>query len=317
MLRDRRSRLPPPGFVSVRAWLAFVTVLLGATQNAYAGKYDVDLARLTSERNGVVAPRYSDFRSLSSELGTLVAPRPMDPADSLGLAGFAFSADVTVNTLGGARSYWRDATDGRAGKLAPSLQLMGRKGLYPGIELGAGATHLFDSRMWSMGGYVKLALHEGFHHLPIPSIALRGSFARLLGAKDFVLTTAAVAITVSHVFGVGKTVSLTPYVGYETLFIVSRSAVLSTSAPCDPVDGGTDCAGPSVVAASEFAFHDAGVIVRHRPHLGLRMMFSVMRLGFEAMIAPGGRRDGEADGQEVADRSSFQQQYTFSVGLDF
>lgn len=316
MHRDRRSRFPPPGFVRVRAWLAFAAVFLGAAQTARAAKYDVDLARLTSSANGVVQPRYGDFRSLSSELGTLLAPRPMDPADSLGLAGFAFSADVTVNTLGGRRSYWRDATDGSAGKVAPSLQLMGRKGLYPGIELGAGANHLFDSRMWSMGGYVKLALHEGFHHLPIPSIALRGSFARLLGAKDFVLTTAAVAVTVSHVFGVGKTVSLTPYVGYETLFIVSRSAVLSTPATCDPVLGGTECAGPTL-PASEFAFDNAGVIVRHRPHLGLRMMFSVMRLGFEAMMVPGGRREGEVDGQEVADRSSFQQQYTFSVGLDF
>lgn len=306
MHRDRWSRPKPPGLVHASLWLT-VALGLGYARPAHAGKYDVNLGRLTTIENGEIRPRYGDFRSLSSELGTLVAPRPMDPADSLGLAGFAFSADVTLNTLAGNRAYWRDATDGRAGKVAPSLQLMGRKGLYPGIELGAGATHLFDSRMWSMGGYVKLALHEGFHHLPIPSIALRGSFARLLGAKDFALTTAAVAITVSHVFGVGKTVSLTPYVGYESLFIVSRSSVLTSTA-----SGGLG--GASI---SEFAFDHAGAILRHRPHLGLRMMFSVMRLGFEAMIVPGGGRDGEVDGQDISDRSSFQQQYTLSVGLDF
>lgn len=306
MHRDRWSRPKPPGLVHAGLWLT-VALGLGYAEPAHAGKYDVNLGRLTTVENGEIRPRYSDFRSLSSELGTLVAPRPMDPADSLGLAGFAFSADVTLNTLAGNRAYWRDATDGRAGKVAPSLQLMGRKGLYPGIELGAGATHLFDSRMWSMGGYVKLALHEGFHHLPIPSIALRGSFARLLGAKDFALTTAAVAITVSHVFGVGKTVSLTPYLGYESLFIVSRSSVLTT----------TSSGGLGMASISEFAFDQAGAILRHRPHLGLRMMFSVMRLGFEAMIVPGGGRDGEVDGQDIPDRSSFQQQYTLSVGLDF
>src|SRR5690606_28383537 len=77
MHRDRRSRFPPPGFVRVRAWLAFAAVFLGAAQTARAAKYDVDLARLTSSANGVVQPRYGDFRSLSSELGTLLAPRPM------------------------------------------------------------------------------------------------------------------------------------------------------------------------------------------------------------------------------------------------
>lgn len=317
MHRDRRSRLTPTGLLRRGLGLTLAWVL-GAPQVAWAGKYDVDLGRLATPQNGEIQPRNSDFRSLSSELGTIMAPQPMDPADSLGLSGFAFSADVTLNTLAGRRAYWRDATEGRAEKVAPTLQLMGRKGLYPGLELGAGATHLFDSRMWSMGGYVKLALHEGFHHLPIPSIALRGSFSRLLGAKDIALTTAGIGLTISHVFGVGKTVNLTPYVGYETLFIVARSSVLSASSSCGTADPPPAlCQGPGVEAISEVAFEKAGAIVRHRPHLGLRMMFSVMRLGFEAMIVPGGGRDGEVDGQDVADRSSFQQQYTFSVGLDF
>jgi len=301
-------------------WLGALAFFLAlwTPQRALAGRYDVDLARLTSNAAGEFAPRNDDFRSLSSELGTLFAPRPMDPGDSLGLSGFSFSADVTVNTLGGDKPYWADTTDDSAGNVAPSLQIMGRKGLYPGIELGAAATHLFDSRMWSMGGYFKLALHEGFHHLPIPTIALRGTFARLLGAKDFSLTTGAITVTISHIFGVGKTYSLTPYLGYEALFVVSRSSPLSVPPDCDitmsPPDG---CAGLPPGAISEFTFEDAGVIIRHRPHLGLRFLFSVMRLGFEAMIVPGGRRDGEVDGQTVSDGSSFQQQYTFSVGLDF
>lgn len=286
---------------------------------AQAGKYDLDLTRLGEQTGGRVVQDNAGFRSLSSELGTVMAPQPMDPADSLGLSGFAVSGDFTVNTIAGDRSYWADTTGGGADNVAPSLQIVGRKGLWPGLEVGGGATHLFDSRMWAMFGYGKIALHEGFHHLPIPSVAIRGSFSRLVGAKDFNLTTAAPAITVSHVFGLGKTFSLTPYVGYEALLVISRSRVLDATPNCDefPDAYNEDCPGVDPTVPSEFVFQDAGVIVRHRPHFGARMIFSVMRLGFEAMFVPGGGSDGELDGQTVEDGSKLQQQYTFSVGLDF
>lgn len=286
---------------------------------ARAGKYDLDLTRLGRQVDGRIVQRDADFRSLSSELGVLIAPRPMDPADSLGLSGFAVSADVTVNTLSGNESFWQDTTSGSADEVAPTIQIIGRKGLWPGLEVGGGATHVFDSRMWAMTGYVKAALHEGFHHLPIPSIAVHASFSRLLGSKDINMTTAAPAVTISHVFGVGKTFSLTPYIGYEALVILARSSVLDATPNCDefPDLYNEDCEGVDRTGQSEFVFEDAGPILRHRPHLGLRMIFSVVRLGFEAMFVPGGNLDGEIDGQSVTDGSGFQQQYTFSVGLDF
>ena len=62
---------------------------------------------------------------------------------------------------------------------------------------------------------------------------------------------------------------------------------------------------------------DGGAIVRHRPHLGARIIFSVIRLGFDAMFVPGGNSEGDVNGETVVDGSSLQQQYTFSVGLDF
>jgi hypothetical protein len=297
--------------------------LLGATglvpAVAQAGKYDLDLTRLGDQVGGELVQDDEAFRSLSSELGTVMAPRPVDPADSLGLSGFAISADVGINTIAHDRSYWSDPTRGKADNVVPTLQLMGRKGLWPGLEVGGGATHMFDSRMWAMQGYVKIAFHEGFHHLPIPSIAVRGSFSRLLGAKDLNMTTAAPAITVSHVFGLGKTFSLTPYVGYEALIIVSRSHVLDATPNCDEFadDYNEDCPGVDTTAQNEFVFKNAGSIVRHRPHFGARMIFSVIRLTFEAMFTPRGSREGEIAGRTIKDGSKFQQQYTFSVGLDF
>lgn len=323
-----RRFVHPLAFASVG--LAFAAVGLALwPATAKAGKYDLDLTPLGSlESQGgttVVVQDNAAFRSLSSELGTVIAPKPMDPADSLGLSGFAISADVTINTISGGQDFWQRTTGGGADNAVPSLQIMGRKGLWPGLEVGAGATHLFDSRMWALAGYGKISIHEGFHHLPIPSIAIRGSFSRLLGAKDFNMTTAAPAVTVSHLFGLGKSFSLTPYVGYEALIIFSRSQVLDANPACDEFEdafnedpAACDPFGTGdLKPASEFVFQDGGAIVRHRPHFGARMIFSVIRLGFEAMFVPGGKATGDIDGETIEDGSGLQQQYTISVGLDF
>jgi hypothetical protein len=161
-----------------------------------------------------------------------------------------------------------------------------------------------------MGGYVKASFHEGFHHLPIPSFAARGTFSRLVGAQDMNLSTAGIDLSMSHVFGIGKTFNITPYAGYQALLIFASSGVLDVTPGTDEFlmpSGGT----------SEFVFRDAGTIVRHRPFLGARMIFSVLRVVVEYMIVPGGSRTGDLDGVEVEDSSSLQHQFTISLGLDF
>ncbi|HRI09523.1 MAG TPA: hypothetical protein PKW35_16995 [Nannocystaceae bacterium] len=266
--------------------------------------------------SGVPTGDDAAFRSVASELGVLMAPKPVDSADSLGLSAFAISADFSVNSLSNTADFWTKTTGGASGtgstpgKFAPTMQIMGRKGLWPGIEVGAGATHLFNSRMWTFGGYGKVALHEGFHHLPIPSIALRGSFARLVGAQDMNMTTGSFDVSISHVFGVGKTFNITPYVGYQALMVFARSSVLDITPGTDEYLEGSS--GPN-----EFVFKDAGFIMRHRPFIGARFIFSVLRLGLEAMVVPGGGRAGSIDGKEIKDSSGLQQQYTLSLGLDF
>jgi hypothetical protein len=296
---------------------------------ARAGKYDVDLAPLAQVNDdGTITQDNAGFRSLSSEIGVLMAPKVVDPADSLGLSGFAVSADVSVNTLSGDASFWQDTTRGNPGNVAPTLQVMGRKGLWPGLEVGAGATHLFDSRMWTIAGYGKLALHEGFHHLPIPSIALRGMFSRLLGAKDIDITTISVGASLSHVFGVGSTFNVTPYAGYDALLVFARTGVIDATPNQDEfADGPLACnnGDPACEVQPEFVFRKQDVILRHRPYVGMRFIFSVLRIGVEAMFVPGGGSSSDvaipaaAGGgtETITDSSGFQQQYTVSFGLDF
>jgi hypothetical protein len=304
---------------------ALVATILVSSE-AKAGKYDLDLTPLgTVENDGTVTQDNAAFRSLSSEVGVLMAPRPVDPADSLGLSAFAISTDITINTIKGDAAYWQDTARGSPGNVAPSLQVMGRKGLWPGLEIGAGATHLFNSRMWTISGYGKVALHEGFHHLPIPSIALRAMFSRLLGAKDLDMTTISAGASISNVFGVGRTFSVTPYAGYDALLIFSSTGVLDATPGHDELTQGSvpcDNGDPDCTVQSEFVFRQQDVILRHRPYLGMRFIFSVLRIGLEAMFVPPGGSNSDVTliggaTENVTDGSSFQQQYTISFGLDF
>ena len=312
----------PRRFLCLSALVATFLV----SSEARAGKYDLDLTPLGQvQENGSVTQDNAAFRSLSSEVGVLMAPRVVDPADTLGLAAFAVSADVTINTLSGDADFWRDTTRGTPDGVAPTLQVMGRKGLWPGIEIGAGATHLFDSRMWTISGYGKIALHEGFHHLPIPSIALRGMFSRLLGAKDLDMTTISAGASISHVFGIGSTFNITPYAGYDALLVFSRTGILDAAPGHDEYTQGPlacDNGDPDCDVLSEFVFNQQDVILRHRPYVGARFIFSVLRIGIEAMFVPGGSTSADVEllggGTEtVTDSSGFQQQYTVSFGLDF
>ena len=300
--------------------LALATVA-SLSSEVQAGKYDLDLTPLGSvDADGNVTPDRAAFRSIASELGTVIAPKPADPGDSLGLSGFAVSADLTLNTITSDASYWQETTTGSSpDKIAPTVQIMGRKGLWPGIEIGAGASHLFDSKLWAINGYGKLALHEGFHHLPIPTIALRGMFSQVLGSKDFKMTTASIGAVISHVFGVGSTVNLTPYIGYQALFVIARTGVIDSTPGTDEYNGETlpcENGDPDCTVTSEFVFEKQRVL-RHRPYFGFRMIFAVLRVGFEAMIVPAGASSQTIEGQSLKDGSGLQQQYTFTFGLDF
>src|SRR5579863_1312928 len=50
------------------------------------------------------------FRSLMSELGVVIAPRLQTPADTLGYAGFQFSAELGITTINNNRKVSNDPT---------------------------------------------------------------------------------------------------------------------------------------------------------------------------------------------------------------
>ena len=91
---------------AVRGLATAVGVLLCALP-AHAGDNDIVLSRLGTVNGASTVGNSAEFRSLTSELGVVLAPRLLSPADTLGFGGFQFAADVGFTSIDSDASYWR------------------------------------------------------------------------------------------------------------------------------------------------------------------------------------------------------------------
>ncbi|HLU66337.1 MAG TPA: hypothetical protein VKZ63_08665 [Kofleriaceae bacterium] len=314
---------------------------LAAPGAARAGGNDIVLSRLGevvvdggTPVDAVGAP--GDFRSLASELGVVLAPRLSAPADTLGFGGFQLTTDVAFTRIHSDRAYWRalrsspdpsDPTARHGGDYMTTVGFFARKGIWlpaPSFEIGIGAVHLTDSSLWAAQTYAKLALIEGYHELPLPSLALRGAVSRMMGSDQLDLTVASVDATVSKDVGVAGVVKLSPYAGWNWLVIVPRSEVIDRTPHIDPLDDPSD-------AAMSFAFPDQDDILRHRFFGGLKVQYHVFTIGLEGALALAGGSVDDQAGTEVdcadvtaptascdaEDRAGQQASFTITAGLDF
>jgi hypothetical protein len=218
---------------------------------------------------------------------------------------------------------------------APTVSVMARKGLWlpvPSFELAAGVKHLIGSRMWAPTVMAKLALHEGFQGWPLPAFAIRGTGVRVVGSPDFNLTIAGIDFSISKHFGVASTFNLTPYVGYQLLWIIADSEVLDATPEVDAMAQTAAAAGGDPLKHNRcgvqdcngnFTFADQANITRHRAFFGIKANFFVASILLEySLFASGGTSDKVALNAaglewEYPDESGFQQNISFSLQLDF
>jgi hypothetical protein len=211
--------------------------------------------------------------------------------------------------------------------MLPTVGLFARKGIWfplPSVEFGGGAVHLFDSRIWSAQGYVKLALQEGYHDLLLPSVAVRAGISRLIGQKELDLTIASFDASISKHLGVGSTWGFDPYGGYGLLLMVPRSEVIDPTPDIDPLD-------PSTMSdrGLNFVFKDQQDILRHRLFFGTKLQYYVFQLTLEATYALAGSSVDDRSGDtectfdatttscDSTDQAAAQKTFTVSAGFDF
>ena len=328
--------------MSCRAFGVVALVALAAPRPAAADANDLVMARLTEAVETADGTRYipqnAELRALASQLGVVMAPHLLTPADTLGFGGFQLTADLTTTTIDSSERYWRvlegspdPAGAGGAAHGSGMLRTVGmfvRKGMwfpFPSFEIGAGAVHLVDSRIWTGQLYAKLALHEGYHQLPIPSVAVRGGVSRMMQQRELDLTVASLDLTVSKHFGIGGTWRLDPYAGWNILVIIPRSEVIDPTPHVDPLEPGNE-----MDAGNSFVFKDQDNIYRQRFLVGVKAQFYVVQLTLEAVFALEGTslddRTGTSDQCmpnsstttcDSKDLATSQRTLSLSAGVDF
>jgi hypothetical protein len=279
-----------------------------------------------------------EFRSLASQLGVVLAPHLLTPADTLGFAGFQFDVDASQTSIDSIQPYWRVLAGTRdpsganniahGASVLRTIGLFARKGLWfpvPSFEIGAGAVHLVDSKTWAAQLYGKLGVHEGYHDLPIPSVSLRGGVSRMMNQRDIDLTIASFDITVSKHLGIAGTWRLDPFVGWDVLFIIPRSQVIDATPNIDPLH-----AGDEMDAANNFVFRDQAAIIRQRALAGAKLQYGFVQLTLEAQFAFAGSSVDDSAGTSDAcqprsttarcqakDTAAGQVTVSLSAGVDF
>ena len=310
-----------------------VVLVLALAAPAAADPNDLVLSRLgqpvfdnTGKQIGFMGDNLA-FRELSSQLGVVLAPHLLTPADSIGFGGFQFSVDYSTTSIDNTAAYWR-ATESAAPAMMRTVGFFARKGMWfpvPSIEVGAGAVHLVDSHMWTGQLYTKFSLHEGYHDLPLPSLAVRGAVSRLMSQSELDLTVASLDIAISKHVGVGGTWRFDPFVGWNVLMIIPRSQVIDGTPNVDPLTPGNE--GDSF---NNFVWRDQANIYRQRFFLGAKLQYYVFQLTLEAQLALKGSSVDDRMGTNTActpmsadtmcdahDDVKSQRTLSLSAGFDF
>jgi hypothetical protein len=195
----------------------------------------------------------------------------------------------------------------------------------PSFEMGIGAIHLVDSKIWTGQLYAKLALVEGYHQLPLPSLAVRGAVSRMMSQRELDLTVTSFDVTASKHVGIGGTWRLDPFAGWNLLVIIPRSEVIDPTPNVDPLVPGND-----QDLANNFVFTDQDAVLRHRLFGGVKLQYDILQLTIEASYALAGASKDDRSGTtmpcmpratttscDATDAARRQRTISVSAGLDF
>jgi hypothetical protein len=282
-----------------------------------------DMGNLTN-----VVGQNREFRSLASQLGVVLAPHMLTPADTIGFGGFQFSVDYATTTIDGDAAYWSAREDANPTDSLGTIGLFARKGMWlpiPSFEVGVGAVHLMDSQIWTAQLYAKMGVHEGYHQLPLPSFSVRGAVSRMMQQRELDLTIASLDLMASKHIGVGGTWRLEPYAGWNLLMIIPRSEVIDPTPNIDPLVPGFESD-----ADLNFVFREQDTIFRHRFALGAKLKYYVFHVTLEAVFALAGSSTDDRPGTnmecpenamtascDATDTAAAQRTLSLSAGFDF
>jgi len=303
------------------------------------------------------APDNVAFANYMSELGFAMAPNAFHPARTTGFGGFVLSVEASYTKInqdasstakdGTKVQYWHQATRGATDpntknfsttnsapdSLLQIYSLKARKGLPLGFELTGALGYLANSSLWMLGADVRWAPFEGFRTGAggiLPDISVGGGVRTVMGTDKFTLTTVGMDVQLSKPIAIASTTSLTPYVGFQRLWVFGDSTVIdstpNTSAVdqcgyqgADPTTGQPVCKNTLPSGAPNNGDFNNNIVFekvrteRNRGIIGLNFRYEMMTLAGQILFD---LTDPTGEGQQFL-QPSRQWTLSFEVGVFF
>jgi hypothetical protein len=187
------------------------------------------------------------FRRLVNQYGFAFAPTAMHSARTTGFGGIHLSLEASYTSIDSDKDYWRKGTRGSSDSLtgqntSPSglLQLYSmkiRKSFGFGFEATGVVGVMPQTSLWSYGADLRLSVLEGFRTgIPgyVPDVAIGGGVRTITGTSELQLTVSSLDVQISKPIPIESAVVVTPYVGYQLLWIFGDSNVIDFTPKTDP-----------------------------------------------------------------------------------
>lgn len=293
---------------------------------AHANPMDITLSRFVTEACGELGlPECEDvvdvegFRNISRELGFAMAPFLLAPAETLGYSGFYTGLEGQVTIIDNKADYWIKGTEEQkpAGALFLSA-VHARKGLPGGLELGASLGYMAQTEQVALGMDIRFSPFQGWRKGvggAFPDLAIRGSVMNLMGEDELNLTVVGVDASLSYAITIMQQATLTPYFGYQFLWIIADAEVVDATpgrnffGECGTPLG--DCTGGDPSDSHNLIDFSRTYIHMNRLTLGVRFIYEFLAVTAQYGIGlPANKHDKDND-------APIMHQITFGVGADY
>jgi hypothetical protein len=197
-------------------------------------------------------PDNDAFTKLISQYGFALAPTAMHSARTTGFGGFHLSIEAAYSTISGDEYYWKQGTQGTRDPTTnqassentspPDLlqvySLKFRKGFGFGLELTAAVGFMPLTSIITGGADTRLSLLEGFRTGIggiLPDVAVGAGVRTITGTSQFQLTVMGLDGQISKPLPIASSSVLTPYLGYQYLFIFGDSGLIDLTPGTDAI----------------------------------------------------------------------------------
>jgi hypothetical protein len=296
------------------------------------------------------------FKKLVNQLGFAFAPSAMHSARTTGYGGFDVALEGDFTKISSGADYWKKGTRGSVdpstnlaatSNANPSdiLQLYSlniRKGFGFGLEVAGIVGFMPQTSLFSGGADVRISLLEGFRRGlfgAFPDLAVGGGVRTITGTPQLHLTVASLDAQISKPLPIQGSSVLTPWVGYQHLWIFADSGLIDLT-PATDAQGQCGYAGQNVPGnpdpkKSEFdgqpictatgpnahvdfnnnAVFEAVRLGRHRLVAGLNYRYEMVQVGGQFITDLTAPAEAQSSAQDKADLKGEVRQWTISVQL--